>query len=670
MYPFLKTHFLPADLERGGMDCDAPSIYLIRDGRDAICSMAHHKTDLVDPGTDLYQNMREAIIADQGSYFSGWSSNVEAWLSKADLVIRYEDLIVDPLGQLARLEALIELPDAKPECLPTFESQKHSKPDPEYGARSDTLGSASPEYAQKFFRRGQAGAWRDEMPEELQALFWSYHGETMIRLGYSADGAISEPSSDFEPALLRQLGRTPQVVKLKYRVLMEAEKLVSEDNDGIKRYQVELAKHFLRVCRDEKSRWEIDLFIQGRIVPLSALATLLGETPSADITEAGSSAYVVEPNAENTAQSSLALRLERHLMLFVPRAIISLLQRHNITLLHNAYETCRAVVLTVSRLVEESCRRLSSRWRSAPSQPGKFDIDCYDLIHVPLPQHIGELAHSTAKKLITVHDLTYLHVPGMHTRLNVKNDAKGANYIKTSDSHVLAVSQSTRDDLVLHLGIPDNRVTVIYEAANPELFHYIANKDDCALVRDKYGIPRQVPYILCLSTLEPRKNLINTIRAFVGLMKLDSGLDAVLVIAGKRGWRVGDVYQLADQFPKNIIVTGFVADEDLAYLYSDAICLSYLSFYEGFGLPPLEAMRCGTPVIFGDNSAIREVVADTGLPADPHNIVQIRECFQLMLSDEVLRESLGKAALRRANEFSWRNSAAETLALYERLISE
>jgi len=143
-----------------------------------------------------------------------------------------------------------------------------------------------------------------------------------------------------------------------------------------------------------------------------------------------------------------------------------------------------------------------------------------------------------------------------------------------------------------------------------------------------------------------------------------------LVIAGKKGWSADSIFSMAEDYKDHIFFTGFVDDEDLAYLYSSALAMSYVSFYEGFGLPPLEAMCCGTPIIYGNNSSLIEVVGDVGLPADPYDVNDIKTQYERIFYDTGLRDRKAKAALKQSLKFSWRDTAIDTLELYKRIIDD
>ena len=263
-YPVIKTHELPSRLQ--AFDPDIPVVYLVRDGRDSICSMAHHRSDLISPGSDYLQNLKEAIIADQGSFFGGWSRNAEDWLQRADLVIRFEDLIRDPIASTERIRAIYPLPEPVIENLPTFKSLKFGIPKYGHGAHPDTSDEKNIELSGKFFRKGKTGSWKEDMPDDLHSLFWSYHGETTQKFGYSISGELKALDPVFDHVLQTKLGiRSNDRPAKKHRILIESDKVVSPDNDGVKRYQVELLKALLPVVENPNANWDIDLYIHGNL---------------------------------------------------------------------------------------------------------------------------------------------------------------------------------------------------------------------------------------------------------------------------------------------------------------------------------------------------------------------------------------------------------------------
>jgi len=197
-FPLVKTHLLPHQLTPS--DSSIPAIYIVRDGRDALVSIAHHQRDFVEHRLTLvnrikektvkclkphkfyyeqkrryYNNLKEAILADQQSYFGGWSSNVEAWLKRATIIIKYEDLTNDPISCIQKIRPILSLPNPKEHNLPSFRDLR----------TKNYMYSVSKKYRKKFFRRGISGAWKDEMPQDLQELFWGLHEKTMLKLGYT-----------------------------------------------------------------------------------------------------------------------------------------------------------------------------------------------------------------------------------------------------------------------------------------------------------------------------------------------------------------------------------------------------------------------------------------------------------------------------------------------------
>jgi len=181
-YPVVKTHLLPSQLVPN--DPSIPAVYIVRDGRDALVSMAHHRKDIVEPHSDFYNNLKGAIIAPGGSHFGGWSKNVSHWLERASIVIKFEDLIEQPIECVEQLRTIMDLPEPKSEKLPNFNDLKNKAY--LYGSGSQKRPEKfRTEKRNKFFRRGIIGAWKDEMPEDLLELFWEIHGDTMISLKYN-----------------------------------------------------------------------------------------------------------------------------------------------------------------------------------------------------------------------------------------------------------------------------------------------------------------------------------------------------------------------------------------------------------------------------------------------------------------------------------------------------
>lgn len=241
-------------------------------------------------------------------------------------------------------------------------------------------------------------------------------------------------------------------------------------------------------------------------------------------------------------------------------------------------------------------------------------------------------------------------------------------FILKKNAFIIAVSKSTVNDLVSQYPVAKEKIKLVYESPDRELFRWNVNKNLAEIIRDKYKLGKN-PYFLCLSTIEPRKNLPNTIRAFNMFIDENPGTNVNLVISGNFGWKTEHLSEELHLDNPRIIFTGYVEDKDLHVLYSEAVALCYVSFYEGFGLPPLEAMSCRTPVIYGNNSSMKEVIGDAGLPANANDVNNIKEQLHKMFFNKKLRDQLAMKSHHKSFEFSWRKTVYETLKVYEEIIS-
>jgi glycosyltransferase involved in cell wall biosynthesis len=232
--------------------------------------------------------------------------------------------------------------------------------------------------------------------------------------------------------------------------------------------------------------------------------------------------------------------------------------------------------------------------------------------------------------------------------------------------HIIAVSESTRQDAIKLLGVPERKITVIHEAANP-MFRQLDAEEARRHVAKTYNLDQG--YILFVSTIEPRKNLPALLQAYRKLLD-DYKRPEKLVLAGSRGWLSDEVYQMVEtlHLGDRVRFLGRVPTEHLVHLYNAARLLVHPSFYEGFGLPPLEAMTCGTPVVVSNVSALPEVVGDAAWLIDPHDIDGLTVAMWRILTDNDIRSSLIAKGLKRAQMFSWERAAHETLEVYRRVV--
>jgi len=319
---------------------------------------------------------------------------------------------------------------------------------------------------------------------------------------------------------------------------------------------------------------------------------------------------------------------------------------------------------------------LPSRTVSLGYKPWRMAVWMGQLTRVPFNRLVpgASLFHATEHLLmplwgvptvLTIHDLIPQLLPEHHKPLNrwYLNWTMPL-YCRRAD-HIIAVSEATRQDLLATYRLLPEKVTVIHEAASPRFRPQTESAH--ARVRGMYGLPEE--YLLYVGTIEPRKNLERLLEAWTPLHR--SGECPPLVIVGKRGWLSDSFYAALEASParEDIILTGYVQDGDLPVIYSAATAFVWPSLYEGFGLPPLEAMACGTPVVCADASSMPEVVGDAALLFDPLDVEATRSTIRRLAMDRVLRDELRQRGLVQAAKFSWSRAARETLAVYGRLLA-
>lgn len=288
-----------------------------------------------------------------------------------------------------------------------------------------------------------------------------------------------------------------------------------------------------------------------------------------------------------------------------------------------------------------------------------------DIVFEP---NINLLPSFKAKKVVTFHDLSFEKYSNFfssrqifwHNFVNPKKLAREADFI-------IAVSESTKNDLIEIYGIPKEKIKVIYSGVSSYAKAMEDKGPKIKEIKIKYNLPEK--YILYLGTIEPRKNIIGLIKAFELFKKSHSPSAAnhKLLIAGSKGWLCEDIFYAADHsaWKDDIIFTGFIADEDKTYLYNLASLFVYPSFYEGFGFPPLEAMASDVAVITSDCSSLPEVVGDSAIMVNPYNSGQLARAMEEVLSDEKLREKMILKGRKQAKKFSWDKCARETLEVFE-----
>jgi glycosyltransferase involved in cell wall biosynthesis len=284
---------------------------------------------------------------------------------------------------------------------------------------------------------------------------------------------------------------------------------------------------------------------------------------------------------------------------------------------------------------------------------------------IPLPAR--RLNNGSPRRFLTIYDLRCARFNGNHAEASYQRAALGS---LRKDDWVMTSSESTRNELCEH-GVRPQGIFVSPLAADPSIFRPCTETAELERTRSRYGIPPG-HYLLIMNSLEPRKNVTHAVRAFINLARQERIQDLSLVLFGNSAAGSGQVLEVIEPVAalrQRVINIGYVVDEDLAALYSGALAFVYPSTYEGFGLPPLEAMQCGTPVITSNTSSLPEVVGDAGLMVDPHDQEALCAAMLALYRDASLRESVRRKCLGQAARFSWKHSAQRTLAAYRAAMS-
>jgi glycosyltransferase involved in cell wall biosynthesis len=304
---------------------------------------------------------------------------------------------------------------------------------------------------------------------------------------------------------------------------------------------------------------------------------------------------------------------------------------------------------------------------------GLFQRTRFDVFHCP--HWIVPPADCTGglPRVFTVYDLIPIVRPEFVDPPHAEYFEQLLNRIDIERDWVVCISEFTRNEFCERTGMSLDRVKVAPLAAE-DLFRPVTDSDVMAGTRARYGIP-EGEYFLCLAAPQPRKNLAHLIQSFFRLLDEQQLPNISLVLAGSKGqgWMYDEIFAAAArsaQHRSRFIFTDFVAEEDLASLYSGAVAFVYPSLYEGFGLPALEAMACGTPVITSNTTSLPEVAGDAALMVSPTDADELCDAMSTIVSDHSLRQELQRRGLARAAQFSWKRCADITADVYQRAAAE
>lgn len=320
-----------------------------------------------------------------------------------------------------------------------------------------------------------------------------------------------------------------------------------------------------------------------------------------------------------------------------------------------------------SRLSERNHARLWHRLRlPLPIELWTGPLDLFHATDFTLPP-----THRNTKTVLTIHDLAFERypaetMPGMQRFLSTVVPRS----LSRAD-HVIAVSEATRKDLIELCDTPPEKITVVPNGVSPRFRPLTASEigeqaQKETAIRAKYGLP-DGPLVLTVGTLQPRKNHQRLVQAFAQVRE-----PATLVIAGGRGWAYNTTHNEVTRLglTDRVVFAGFIDDADLPALYRTATVFAYPALYEGFGLPPLEAMACGVPVLAANTSSLPEVIGEAGLLVDPFDVEGLAAGLEKLLGDEALRASLREKGITRAGGFTWAQAAEKVWGIYQALLDQ
>lgn len=298
-------------------------------------------------------------------------------------------------------------------------------------------------------------------------------------------------------------------------------------------------------------------------------------------------------------------------------------------------------------------------FRTKPDVTQFFDFTVPPGVQGPCVTFIHDMAYRACPQTVRLKTKLWLHASLKHTCRHA--------------DHIIAVSEFGKKEIVNYLKVQKERISVVPNAVDHTVYHTDYTQTQIRRALKKYGITQS--YFLYLGTIEPRKNLeilMDAYALFVRKKERQKKQTPLLVLAGGRGWKCGRIYKKAKELhlEDRIRFTGYIDQTDSPLLMRAAIAFVFPSIYEGFGMPPLEAMACGTPVIVSNTSSLPEVVKDAGIFVDPKSKKQMCRAMERLSEDTAYRKQLEELAVKRAQAFTWQDSAKRLMEIYRKLLAE
>src|SRR5579863_2229001 len=323
----------------------------------------------------------------------------------------------------------------------------------------------------------------------------------------------------------------------------------------------------------------------------------------------------------------------------------------------------------IPNLIRRSLTLEKLLWEQFAAPAGASKVKA-DLFHVPF---FAPPYFSRTPNIATIHDIIPVRLPVYRDSPRMRAYMQLVSRAAHKSALIITVSQHARQDIIDVLKVPPERIRVTYEAAGDE-YKPVTDPEMLARARARYGLSADSRYILYLGGLDHRKNVPLLVRAFAHVFQKINDPKLQLLIAGNPDQKRGPLFPdprpvAADLGMSGQIVYRYIEEEDKPVIYSGASVFVYPSYYEGFGLPPLEAMSCGTPVICSNRTSLPEVVGDAAITFDPDNTGQLVEAMRSVLTNREFEVDLRARSLQQAAKFSWRKTATETLAVYEEVFA-
>ena len=267
----------------------------------------------------------------------------------------------------------------------------------------------------------------------------------------------------------------------------------------------------------------------------------------------------------------------------------------------------------------------------------------------------------------TIHDICFEHFRSIFTAKEYFRQKTLIPYAAKHSKKIFTVSDFSKKDISQQYKIEEKKIAVIYNSPKGVFKKLSEEELDAYNLKCKFGI--KANYVLSVGNLQPRKNLVRLIKSFISLKNKHNDIDYQLVVVGKKAWMFDDVFKEACQKEQDIIFTGYVTETELVRLYNAATCFVYPSIFEGFGLPPIEAMACGTPVAVSNKSALPEVVGSAGVYFDPYDESDMEKIIYELVTNKEFRSNLIQKGFDQIKKYSWTDSANNVINEYEKILA-